>query len=223
MLPRLAILFFLLDVSTATAGAWLREKGTGFSSITTSGTLSRDFSETTYWEYGVRDDLTLGVEAAFFTFASGAQSGSGMVFLRRPIGKRDRPSVWAYELSMGADWSGVAVRPNIRGALSWGRGYQLRQLNGWMAVDGSIKLDVYDASHTIKIDSTVGLNFNDRFSGMIQVFHANTANSTATSIAPSFVVKPIKSKPNIRLQIGGGTELGDVINTGFKISFWREF
>ncbi len=133
MLPRLAILFFLLDVSTATAGAWLREKGTGFSSVTTKGTLSRDFSETTYWEYGVRDDLTLGVEAAFFTFASGAQSGSGMVFLRRPIGKKDRPSVWAYELGIGADWSDASVRANVRAALSWGHGYQLKTIE---RVDG---------------------------------------------------------------------------------------
>lgn len=223
MLPKLVILFFLLDVSTATAGAWLREKGSGFSSVATSSTLFRDISQTTYVEYGVRDDLTLGAEVAFFTFATGVQSGSGRIFLRRPIGKRDRPSVWSYELGMGADWSVEGVRPNLRAALSWGRGYQLKHLNGWIAVDGSILLDVYGTNHTVKIDSTIGLNFNKRFAGMVQVFHADLVNSDATSIAPSILVRPIKNKPNIRLQIGGETQLGNAANSAFKISFWREF
>ena len=223
MLPKLVILLFLLDVSTANAGAWLREKGSGFSSVTASSTLFRDISQTTYFEYGVRDDLTLGAEVAFFTSAAGVQSGSAKIFLRRPIGKRDRPSVWSYELGMGADWSSDGIRPNLQAALSWGRGYQLKHLNGWIAVDGSILLGVYDANHTAKIDSTIGLNFNERFAGMIQVFHSEMVNINATSIAPSILVRPIKRRPDIRLQIGGETQMGNADNSVLKLSIWREF
>jgi hypothetical protein len=223
MLRILAIVLLFLATSPATAGAWMREKGSGYSSITISTTLSRDFSESTYLEFGVRDDLTLGAEVAFYAFSNGVQSGSATVFLRRPIGGDDRPSVYAYELGFGAGWSGDIVRPYIRGGLSWGRGYQLKRLNGWGAVDASLFIDTYYGEHLVKIDSTIGLNFNDRFAGMIQIFHAATSDISATSIAPSILFKPIKNRPEFRLQIGTETQIGDPDNTAFKISFWRDF
>lgn len=223
MLRILAIVLLVLATSPATAGAWMREKGSGYSSITISTTLSRDFSESTYLEFGVRDDLTLGAEVAFYAFSNGVQSGSATVFLRRPIGKAGRPNVWAYELGFGAGWSGDIVRPYIRGGLSWGRGYQLKRLNGWMAVDASLFIDTYYGEHLLKIDSTIGLNFNNRLAGMIQIFHAATSDISATSIAPSILFKPIKNRPEFRLQIGTETQIGNTDNSAFKISFWRDF
>ncbi len=223
MLRILAIVLLILNISPATAGAWMRDKGSGYSSTTLSTTLAQDFSESTYLEFGVRDDLTLGAEVAFYTFSTGIQSGTAMVFLRRPIGGRDQPNIWAYELGFGAGWSADIVRPYVRGGLSWGRGYQLRQLNGWMTVDASLFIDTYYAEHIGKVDSTLGLNFTDRFSGMVQVFHAATPNISATSIAPSILFKPLKRRPNIRLQIGAETQIGNAENSALKISFWRDF
>ncbi|SFS96948.1 hypothetical protein SAMN04488040_2530 [Sulfitobacter marinus] len=232
MLCILAIVLVFLSTSPANAGAWMREKGSGYSSTTLSATLLQDFSESTYLEYGVSDRLTLGAESNFYAFANGVQSGTAMIFLRRPIGRRDRPSVWAYELGIGAAWSGDIVRPNFRAGISWGRGYQLGRLSGWMTVDASLFIDTYYyyedhaykiyAEQIVKIDSTIGLNFNDRIAGMVQVFHAAAPDTRATSIAPSLVFKPLKNRPENRLQLGVETQLGNSDNSAFKISFWRD-
>ena len=81
------LLLGLLQLPTpAQGGAWLREKGTGFTSTTVNVTRSYDISESTFMEYGVRDDLTLGAEVGFLASSIGLQSGFASVFLRRPLG-----------------------------------------------------------------------------------------------------------------------------------------
>lgn len=219
----LALLISVLLAGPALSGAWLREKGTRFSSVTASAQVAAKVTQTTYFEYGIRDDLTLGAEVAFATFYDGSQSGSATAFLRRPIRAKGLPGVWAYELGLGAEWSGQILRPFVKTGLSWGRGYQINQLNGWVAVDASVRFDVYFADHTTKIDSTVGLNFSDSFAGMLQIFHAANTDNVTTSIAPSIVLKPLKDKPEIRLQIGGEAQLGQAGNPAINLSLWRDF
>ena len=195
-----SILLILLTAPVpAYSGAWLREKGKGFSSNTVSVTQNYDISESTFLEYGVRDDLTLGAEVSFLASAYGLQSGSATLFLRRPLGRQGRPNVWSAELGIGAAWVGDVVTPNVKAGLSWGRGFTLAE------------------------DSPVGINLGERFSGMLQIFHASTSTTTATSIAPSIIVRPIKSRPDIRLQIGAETLITDSSNPALKLSIWREF
>ena len=105
-----SILLILLTAPvTAYSGAWLREKGKGFSSNTVSVTQNYDISESTFLEYGVRDDLTLGAEVSFLASSYGLQSGSATLFLRRPLGRQGRPNVWSAELGIGAAWVGDVV------------------------------------------------------------------------------------------------------------------
>jgi hypothetical protein len=209
--------------SPAFAGAWLREKGAGFSSVSASTAMAQNITQTTYLEYGVRDDLTLGAEVGFTTNVDGTQTGTAAIFLRRPIGAAGGPHTWSYELGMGASWGNYTVNPFLKTGLSWGRGYKIRDLNGWIAVDASVLFDVYDADHSAKIDSTIGLNFTDRFAGMIQIFHTGNAGGPTTSVAPSFVVKPLRNKPAIRLQIGGEAQIGHPQSASLKLSLWRDF
>ena len=82
---------------------------------------------------------------------------------------------------------------------------------------------MYLQEHLAKVDSTAGINLGERFSGMLQIFHASTSTTTATSIAPSIIVRPIKSRPDIRLQIGAETLITDSSNPALKLSIWREF
>ncbi|HDZ50963.1 MAG: hypothetical protein KBT62_00220 [Sulfitobacter litoralis] len=219
-----SILLILLTAPvTAYSGAWLREKGKGFSSNTVSVTQNYDISESTFLEYGVRDDLTLGAEVSFLASSYGLQSGSATLFLRRPLGRQGRPNVWSAELGIGAAWVGDVVTPNVKAGLSWGRGFTLAEKNGWITIDSSLSWDVYLQEHLAKVDSTVGINLGERFSGMLQIFHASTSTTTATSIAPSIIVRPIKSRPDIRLQIGAETLITDSSNPALKLSIWREF
>ena len=223
MLRILMFLFSVLLAHSAFAGAWLREKETGFSSLTVSGSMVREFGQTTYLEYGVRDDVTLGADVGFLALPDGSRSDYATLFVRRPIGVQDGPNVWAYELGIGAGWTGETVNPYLRTGISWGRGFTLGKRGGWMGVDAAIQWDVYDTNHLIKLDSTVGMNFNDRFSGMVQIFHARVNDNAITSIAPSIIFRPLKNKPHIRLKVGTETQIGSSKATTFKVSFWRDF
>ena len=219
----LASVLFLLSCPAAFAGAWLRERGTGFTSSTATVSQSRDLAQTTYLEFGVRDDLTLGAELGFDTAASGLQSGSASFFVRRPLVEQRRSNVWAYELGMGVDWNGALILPNIQAGISWGRGYRLSGIDGWMAIDTSVVWDVYKSEHLAKMDGTVGVNFTPRLTGMFQIFHSGSADADATYFAPSIVFRPLKSRPRIRLQVGAETLIGDPTSVTAKFSLWRNF
>ena len=223
-MTRLLLPFLLiLTANAAFAGAWLREKGAGFSATTASITLARDFSEETFLEYGVRDDLTLGLELGFLHFANGLQAGSASLFLRRPIGTKEAEAKLAYELGLGVGWRGELVEPLIKAGLSWGRGYSLGRISGWASVDASITWTVYTNEPLVKLDSTLGMNFTDRISGMVQAFHARSLGVAATSIAPSVIIQPMRNQKNLRIRIGAETQVGNSMNTALKLGLWREF
>jgi hypothetical protein len=218
------LLFFcacLLWPPVANAGAWLREKGTSFTSISFSTTWFRDTANASYLEYGVRDDLTIGADIGYASSNNGTQSGYGVIFVRRPLWQNDGPNQWAYELGVGAAWVDDYVLPVVKTGISWGRGIKVRDKYGWMAVDTSIAWDVADGHHLAKIDTTVGINFTEVTTGMVQLFIANLDRDTYASIAPSIVLKPRKSK--FQYQIGLETQLGNADFTGIKIGLWREF
>jgi len=170
----LLIVAFSVSVSLATpafSGAWLREKGTGFSSVSASAEIAQNITQTIYLEYGVREDLTLGAEVGSTLSANGTQSGSATVFLRRPIRANDGPTVWSYELGIGAGWTGYAISPSLKTGLSWGRGYKINQMNGWMAVDASVLLDVYSADYSAKIDATFIGPFDKTIIDIVAMHH----------------------------------------------------
>tara|TARA_R110002033_G_scaffold67173_3_gene118168 strand:- start:39 stop:746 length:708 start_codon:yes stop_codon:yes gene_type:complete len=221
----LATFFFLFLIlySPAFAGAWLREKGTGFTSSTASATLSRDLGQTTYLEHGVRDDVTLGAELSFHTAASGLQSGFASFFVRRPLVKQRWPHVWAYELGMGVRWTGNLVLPNLKAGISWGRGYSLNEIDGWMAIDTSVLWDLYNSEYLAKIDGTLGMNFTPRLTGMLQLFYSGWTRADATYFAPSIVFRPVKARPHVRLQVGAETLIGEPTSVTLKFSLWRNF
>ena len=223
MRPWLLIVFLLslLLASPTHAGAWLREKGTSFTSISFSATWFRDTTNTTYLEYGLRDNLTIGADIGIIADRWGGQSGYGTVFIRRPLGPNKGPNKWAYELGIGAAWVNELVLPHLKTGVSWGRGIQIKGLNGWMTVDASMTWDMANGFHLGKIDSTLGVNFTKVTTGMIEIYLAHLDSKTYATIAPSLVFKPHKGK--YRFQIGAQTPLGHYENTALKLGLWREF
>ncbi len=73
----------------------------------------------------------------------------------------------------------------------------------------------------LKVDSTIGLNFTEVTTGMVQLYLAHLDRETYGSIAPSIVIKPRNSK--FRIQIGAESQLGNFENPGLKFGIWREF
>lgn len=203
------------------AGAWLRERGTTFTSSSFTINYFRDSASTTYIEHGLRDDLTIGIDVGYFTTRFGTTSGFATAFLRRPLGPNTGDSKWAYELGVGTGWIGEFILPHVKAGVSWGRGFKLGDTYGWMAVDASVIIDVTYAERVSKLDSTIGLNLNDQFKSILQVFYTHIEGDGFTTVAPSIVFTPPKRKYSI--QLGAESPLGFWDDTSLKVGLWRSF
>lgn len=203
------------------AGAWLREQGTTF--VSTSFTINyfRDSGSTTYVEHGWRENTTVGIDVGYFTNRFGATSGFATAFLRRPLGPNEGDNKWAYELGAGAAWVGELVVPTVKGGVSWGRGIKLGEKYGWMAVDASVLIDLAYGAPLTKVDSTIGLNLNDQFKSILQVYYTRFDGENITTVAPSLVYTPAKRKFSV--QVGAESGLGYWDDTAIKIGLWRTF
>ena len=211
----------LLASTPLHAGAWLREQGRTFLSSTFSATYFRDIANESYIEHGWRDDITIGADVGFYTLHTGLQTGQATVFIRRPLKFGAEKSVWSYEIGIGAYWIADQVSPTIKTGVSWGRGFTFAEKSGWMNVDASVTWDLGQSLHTTKIDSTVGINLTEKFTGMLQVFSANVGGETFHSLAPSIVFAPKSNK--LRLQVGALAPLDNLDSTAIRLGIWREF
>lgn len=221
---RLGFIVFLMVCQWAAvpaqAGAWLREKGSSFTAISFSANYFRDIENNAYLEFGLRDDLTLGADVSMSTDRTGLQAGHGTIFMRKALWFSNDKNKWAYELGIGATWKGEDVLPHIKTGLSWGRGIQIRDKYGWMSVDASVRWDIGGGAVT-KLDGTVGLNFTDVTSGMMQIFVSHTDGETSGTFAPSILIKPRKGK--FRFQVGLESPLNRFDDTSIKLGLWRDF
>ncbi len=221
-LVRVTLIFLtLLLAAPAVGGPWMREKGTGFSATSSSISYFLETANTTYLEFGLRDDLTIGADVGYFTDRSGTQSGHATAFLRRPLGRTDGSHKWAYELGLGARWVGPTVLPHLKTGLSWGRGIKLRQKDGWMNVDASVMWDLGVSRQQTKVDATLGLNFTKQFTGMVQLNLSYADNTATAKLSPSVIFQRKKGK--IRFQIGAEADLTDVTRSTLKLGIWRAF
>ena len=211
----------LLLAAPVTAGPWLREKGKTFTSVSIVVNYFYDTASSTYLEYGLRDDMTVGADVGIFRDTTVGPSGSATLFLRRALSKTDGKSLWAYELGVGANWQSIEISPHLKTALTWGRGMTFRERNGWLTVDASINWALADVPDVAKLDGTLGMNVTDRFAGMFQVYVSHSDGATSTTLAPSIIYTPKNGKS--KWQIGLESPLGNTDRTAIKFGLWREF
>ncbi|CUH67283.1 hypothetical protein TG4357_02918 [Thalassovita gelatinovora] len=211
----LAICIWLVP-ATAPAGAWLRDKGTGF--FSTSAYLIDPNSGGNhyagiYMEYGVAARLTLGLDLGRGVSGNGKTIG----FLKLPIGSLMGPHHIVLDLGFGE----IAGNPTFRPGLSYGRGFSGRLGDGWVSLETAIELNLRDKTSDYKADLTIGLNRDDRHKLMLQ-FQSGKAVGD-----PPF----LRMVPSVTRSIGKDwlLELGvtqEVIGgnaSGLKISLWRYF
>ena len=210
-----------LGGSPAFAGAWLRETGKAF--LATSFTLNKqgDLTNALYLEYGYSPKATFGADLSFGRAAKGPENGTLTLFIRRDLGAKDRKYRLAYELGLGADWSAGAALPHMKATLSWGRGIQISGKSGWATLDASHTHSLGNLANVTKLDATLGLNFSDHYSGMIQIFTSHSDGDTNTSIAPSVILNAAKGKT--RYQFGLEAPLSGTADPALKIGLWRDF
>lgn len=213
-------LIALCGAMPALAGAWLREEGKTFTAVSVSIDRALQMTTSTYLEYGLRPNMTIGADISMARTAGG-QDGFATLFLRRPLGKNEGKSRWAYEVGVGARWDAAVFVPHVKAGINWGRGITLREKGGWATVDATLRFDLGGGGgHLAKLDGTVGLNFNDALAGMFQVFISHDGEVSA-SLAPSVIYTPKSGK--FKIQFGAETPIGDSGATTLKVGFWREF
>lgn len=205
----------------AHAGPWLREKGTTFSSVSFAATYYLETASQAYLEYGLSDTTTVVADLGMARIPNGVNGGYVALSLRRSIGPADATSKWAYEMGLGVGWLGDETLPHLRTGLSWGRGKDWGEKSGWMTVEAAVYWDIKYANHIAKLDTTVGINFTDATSGMLQLYTAHVAGENIATIAPSVIITP--NSKEFRIQIGSESEIGSFDNSALKIGIWREF
>lgn len=133
----------------ASAGAWPREAGTGFASVTRwQADDSADSYSALFVEYGLLPRLTLGLDAG----RSVSGQTKAVVFLRAPFGQAIGGLV-AAELG----WGEIAGRHVLRPGLSWGRSIARPRWEGWLAIDTLMEVDLETQQIDVKADVTLGL------------------------------------------------------------------
>lgn len=219
----IAVIACQFIVSPAHAGAWLREKGSSFTSFSLSTSWFHDTRSSSYLEFGITQTSTVGIDLGLSRNQKGKKLAYGTVFLRRALGANNGPNTWAYEVGLGATYGGAGTEalPHIKTGLSFGRGINVKGRGGWIAADAAVLWGLQEDNHVAKLDTTLGLNFNDTLSGILQLNLAHQEGDTFSYFEPSFVIKP--GKGGLKLQIGLITPLDETNNTSLKLGLWHEF
>ncbi|WP_300037137.1 hypothetical protein [uncultured Roseobacter sp.] len=217
----MALVICLVGGQSARAGAWLREEGRGFSSTSVTATQDRDFSGSIYLEYGLTARHTLGADISLGLDRTGQQNGSGVVFLRFPIGPTDGTHRFAGEAGLGARYTNGIFSPALEAGLSWGRGIKWRDSWGWAAVDASINIPRAPAKTRTKIDATFGMPIAKTVKGMIQLFNTLEDGQVFSDLAPSLLWQPRGGA--YTLQIGAEFTVSGGGDDALKIGIWRDF
>ena len=217
----IALFTSLVFAPCAEAGAWLREKGEGFAAFSISTTKNRDTSTSAYAEYGLRDTVTLGLDVSYGFELTGTEEGSGLVFLRFPIGRTDGTHLFAWHAGLGTRYLNREFYPAAELGASWGRGLKIKDYWGWANIDSSINTSQSPVDARVKLDGTLGLTLSDRFKVMAQVFNTFQDGDTFSKIAPSLLV--IHGKTKLTWQFSAEIPAAGGGDTFFKIGLWRDF
>ena len=211
----LCLLLLTLCPAAALAGAWLREEGTGFSSL--SFYASEPFDEESYYtglylEYGLRPNLTVG-----FDLGRGVTGqGKTIAFARLPI-KRQGQNRLAFELGLGR----IAGQQVLRPGLAYGRGFDTRWGGGWLALDSFVELDLGDRQVDVKSDLTLGVTLDSGRRWMLQLQAGRAADEPEfLRIVPSTTYE---IRPGWQLELGLSKALTGARESGVKLGLWRAF
>ncbi len=210
----------LLAAQAAHAGAWPRERGTGFAATAVrlawpQDVAARDMSVpeqqylTAYVEYGLTDRLTLGLDLGHAV----AGGGKTVVFLRMPVHQPDSGMRVSAELGVGRVDGDTVLRPGI--ALGWGLP------KGWLSIDTLAEIDVTSGDTDLKADITWGRNLARDRKLMLQLhLGAPSDEDVFARFEPSLVV-PLRKR--VKLEAGASWGLTGDDNVGVKFGLWTDF
>ena len=209
----------LLVPAGAQAGAWLREKGEGFVSLSFGATRSSETTNALYLEYGLSDSTTIGLDISAFTNAQDVRNGFGNLFLRRNIGRTDGPHRLAYEVGVGGLWGNEMHLPTLKTGLSWGYGFTER--SGWVNVDLAYIYEPQEGESIARVDGTLGLDFTDVTTGLLEFTLSRRKDDTYGAVLPSLLIRPKGRSFDIKL--GAEIPYNETERTAVKLGLWHRF
>ena len=227
----LAGLLLVLAAGDAAAGAWPRERGEGFLSLsatTTTGARTlldamQDIRSYTslFAEYGLTERLTVGLDAGYGT-GEDKTIATALVFARLPVwtGPEGRHRV-AADLGFGLldDEDGRQTR--IRPGLAWGYGFERPWDGGWLGIEASADLHLPSNELALKADLTAGIRPNDTWMLIFQVQTGRYPDDgPLVRLAPSVVCR---IGPRMRLQVGGTASVVGDDALGVTVATWLDF
>ena len=217
----LAVILGMACAPAGQAGAWLREKGRGFASSSLAIDGDNEVSTSAYLEYGLSEWLTMGGDFYYGSDLTTFQEGSGIVFLRFPLGPADRVNKFAAHLGLGTRYTQLEFLKAAEVGLSWGRGLQWGDRYGWVNVDGSLNEAEEPAERRVKLDGTVGFGLTERSKVMLQVFNTFEGGETYSKLAPSWLFAPGGGPTTF--QVGFEAPLSGGGDTTLKLGVWIDF
>lgn len=233
----LTSLMLAILAGPAGAGAWPREKGTAFVSVShaaSTGTRTlltpmMTISNYTglYAEYGLTERLTLGLDAGFggepeSIEADAYEVRAAAVFLRHPLWSDDSGHRTALQLGFGTlRDSSDGDQTRIIPALAWGYGFESRFGGGWMGIDASAEFRRPSGDTVWKADATFGLKPTEAWMGILQIQSGLYPDAAPlVRIAPSVVRR---LGPRLSVQLGGFAGIEGDDSLGGKLALWLTF
>lgn len=216
MLYLRALLYLVLFISPSllSAGAWPRASGETFLSYSGEFNLDDPFDRpfSLFAERGLDKDLTLGLDVG------GQPDGvnKAIAFLRWPVASQSPKIVTAIELGLGLADGEFALRPGW----SLGRGFEVRNMSGWLAVD--MRGLVFGPNDgRLETDLTLGLKPTKRSIVIFQVQAGLLeANEPYARLAPSFVYQ-LSPGRHVKLGATAGVLNEEVVR--LKLGMWLQF
>lgn len=207
----------------AAAGAWPRELGQWFASVThkyadergRAGSAQAGYS-TLYIERGMPGRRTIGLD-----LGRGDTYGdwSALAFLRVPLDTGAGANRFAAEIGLGGGGGeGAGTHVLIRPGLSWGRGLR----KGWAALDGFLEYRPDKGTGIWKLDATLGLKPSARSMMILQLQSGDYPGAKPfTRLAPSYVRQV--GRGNQFVEIGLTYGLSRDRQAGIKLGSWMSF
>ncbi len=220
----LAALVLALTPAAASAGAWPREVGTSFLSL--SYTLSDDMNlpgvdpegyTALYYEYGATPRLTFGLDAGR------AQNGeyTAILFARRALDWELFGGRTALQGGAGMAELGATSDTLLELGAAWGKGLETRFGGGWLGVDTKLHYFTEAQDFAAKIDLTVGIKPNDRTMLILQLQAADYPGSDPTLAVVPSIVRNVGRRHYVELGLDVG--LANDTTAGIKLGTWLEF
>ncbi|MEM9550361.1 MAG: hypothetical protein AAGA05_04245 [Pseudomonadota bacterium] len=225
MLHRLTLVIVACCLtSSASAGAWLRDKGSGFLAFSTTARESAeiemrmvDYETSVYAEYGVLPKLTLGFDGN----VNGDLAGHALIFARLPLADNALGGRFAFELGLGAStYLGETARL-LKLALSYGRGFS-GPGGGWLAIDAAFENRRLTGQDFWKLDATLGLPSQRKTRPLLQVETTTDPDgATYWSVIPSLLFDRGDGQTWL---LGIESKHAPGLDTlGIKLGIWKSF